>query len=114
MSIGKGVCVLLMTLALFGLSTKVQAGNERELRQVLQGKVTVYQGTCHLTKDGKFAEAATRNYTVHKCIVGVDVNEPGEIYYVLIYAAGNQAVKLLKVNKDTKEQTVLWKMGSET
>jgi len=99
----QGITVVCVALFLFAASQ----ARANELRTLLQGKSVVYEGTCHLTKDGKFAETANRNYTVHRCIVGVDWNEPGEIYYALIYHEG-KAEKLLRVNKDTKEQTIIW------
>jgi hypothetical protein len=112
--IAKGILVVLVTLVLFGLSMKARAGTEGELRELLNGKSTVYQGTCSLgAQSGKFEKDEKTPRVVHNCIVGVDMNEPGEIYYVLIQDRRGRAVRLIKVDKDKDTQTDLWKQGTE-
>lgn len=109
----KGVMVILITIGLFALS-QAYAGTERELKKLLEGKQTVYQGTCHLNERGLFRDKEEA-YTVHRCIIGVDYSEEGDIYYVLLFEAGNKPVKLLRVNKDTTPATqdVLWTNKTE-
>lgn len=113
-AIGKGLLVVVITIILFGIFVgQARADTERELVNLLEGKTTIYQGTCHLNEAGLFRESEEK-YTVHRCVVGADMNEKGEIYYVLIMDNQSKAVKLIRINKDTKPvtQEVIWRRGA--
>lgn len=108
----KGVAVVLITISLFAVSVK--AATIGELQKLLEGKTTIYEGTCLLNNKGLFPEADVKETTVvHSCIVGVDMNEPGEIYYALIQDRRGRPTKLIVVDKDKKVQRIAWVTGTE-
>lgn len=113
-AIGKGLLVVAITIILFGIFVgQAWAGTERELMKLLEGKRTIYVGTCHLNKAGMFRDGE-KEYTVHRCIIGVDDREKEERYYGLIVDGQGNGLKLYLIDKSVKpvKQEVLWTKGT--
>lgn len=110
----KGVVVTLVTLLLLAVMLpKARAGTETELKQLLEGKQTIHQGTCSLGAKYGFFEDGDVPRVVHNCAVGVDMNEPGEVFYALIMDRRNRPVRLIRIDRDKKTQTEIWSSRQE-
>lgn len=94
------------------ITVLARAAPVEDLQKLIKGKTIVYEGTCFLNKKGLFPETASDETSYHPCVVGVDMNEREEIYYALIQDKRGRPVKLLSINKATKEQRVLWQSGT--
>lgn len=104
-AIGKGVCVLLMTLLLFGLAVKARAG---ELEDLLKGKAVVYIGTCWFDAKGVLTFKRENMTRTERCVVGMELPDTTRHFVMLVTERGPK--ELLVWDERTQVQEKLWPM----
>lgn len=105
----KGVAIVLVTIFLFAVSTKVNAGTPQEFLDIWKNKELVHDGTCATDGKGKIVPSEKDVKSV-RCLA---VSDEPLVHYVAIVGANGQAERLIRLNPVTYEQTVVWRRGVE-
>lgn len=112
-AITHGIIVVLVTLALWGVAVNAKAGTIGDLAKVLTEHVDVviHQGTCKIDGEGKLTSDTEKTKQVVACEAGIGGGDP-TVHYVLLYI-NNRPDRLIRFDINSKEQSVLWRFGTE-